>query len=186
MTIQLNCNKAAVFYASCMTFGQRIKTQRKLLDWSGTQLGELLDPPMSKQAIAHWEGGRYEPQVSHVIQLCKVLNVSADYLVLGSVASVSARALRIASQYDALDVDQKSQWDLILMGMPVPPEIAGVTPKLEAGALDKNQTANPDISLVASGPGRRKVTQVTITTRQNRATNNDTEKVRRLQKPRND
>ena len=101
-----------------MTFGQRMKESRDAAHLTGAELGQRLDPPMSKQAIAHWEGNRYRPQVDHIVQLCAVLNVSADYLVLGSVANVSKRAMEIAAQYDALDPDQKAQWDLILQGMP--------------------------------------------------------------------
>lgn len=85
---------------------------------TGTDLGNRMDPPVSKQTIAHWEGDRYKPQVEQIAQLCDILNISADALVRGYIESFSPAAARLAIDYDALSDAERAQWDLILRAMP--------------------------------------------------------------------
>lgn len=118
MAIPLICNKACFAYAVSMTFGQRLKDRRQDMRMTGTELGARLEPPVSKQTIAHWESNRYRPQVEQIAQLCQVLNVSADALVRGMVKALSPRAIAIANAYDSMSEADRAHWDLILMAMP--------------------------------------------------------------------
>lgn len=104
-------------YAVFMSFGQRIKNRRGDLRLTGEDLGGRLSPPVSKQTIAHWEADRYRPHIDQVAQLCLVLKVSADELVLGEANALSPRAVEIARLFDSLlDTDQ-SRMELMIEAM---------------------------------------------------------------------
>lgn len=86
-------------------FSLRLKaarTQRKL---NQEQLGELLS--LTKQAVAAWEQGRNQPNVSQLERLCQKLEVDANYLVLGSSLGLSDEALRLARAFDSASDEGK-------------------------------------------------------------------------------
>jgi transcriptional regulator with XRE-family HTH domain len=118
MAIPFICNKNVSAYAVFMTFGQRLKDRRLDMHMTGTDLGSRMEPPVSKQTIAHWEADRYKPQVDQVAQLCAILHVSADALVHGTTSALSPAANGLANAYDALSPEDRAQWDLILRAMP--------------------------------------------------------------------
>ena len=64
-----------------MTLGQRIAHHRKALGISQETLGERLG--VSRQAVSKWESGQTVPDAITVAKLCRALNVSADYIILG-------------------------------------------------------------------------------------------------------
>ena len=110
-----------------MTFGQRLKTRRNEMHLTGTALGLLLEPPVTKQTIAHWEAERYNPHVGQVAQLCKLLRVSADVLVMGIQPSFSSRATELALMFDSLSLESKNHWEPILGTMNTQKHLSGKT-----------------------------------------------------------
>lgn len=59
--------------------GKRIKELRKEAGYTQKQLAKLLNK--SETGFASWEQGLSEPSVNDLRLLCKLLNVSADYLL---------------------------------------------------------------------------------------------------------
>lgn len=64
-----------------MTLGERISLARKRAGLSQEQLGERLG--VSRQAVSKWESSQSNPDVTYVAQMCRVLEVSSDWLLLG-------------------------------------------------------------------------------------------------------
>ena len=64
-----------------MTTGDRIRTARKARKLTQAQLGQLLQPPQTRQAIHDLEKGRYEPSANTIRGLCAALGVSCDWLL---------------------------------------------------------------------------------------------------------
>jgi transcriptional regulator with XRE-family HTH domain len=159
MTIPFNCHNGWVAYAVSMSFGQRLKDRRADLRMTGTDLGNRMDPPVSKQTIAHWEGDRYKPQVDQIAQLCDILNVSADALVRGSTQALSPAAQRLAIDYDALTEIERAQWDLILRAMPK----GGKTPVSQIAKTDgksgkpANLSVHGDTTMVQSASAEKQL-----------------------------
>ena len=92
-----------------MSFGNRLKARRELLKMSGEALGLRLTPTVSKQTVAHWEKGRYRPNVDQVEQLCRILRMSADSLVIGAGGQNSPGALDLADFYDQLSAEDQGR-----------------------------------------------------------------------------
>lgn len=103
------------------TFGERLAQARKDAKLTGESLGAKLVPQVSKQTIAHWEANRHFPVVPHVRQLCEILQVSADALLLGRANGMSPAARALAQAYDALDPAARARLNLVLQGMEVVP-----------------------------------------------------------------
>ena len=64
-----------------MELYERIAVVRKSKGLTQEQLGELLG--VSRQAVSKWESGQTVPDALTVAKLCRVLDVSADYVLLG-------------------------------------------------------------------------------------------------------
>ena len=62
-----------------MEFAERLKTLRKQVKLTQTQIAEKLD--ISQQAYASWERGVKKPTQENLVKIAQVLNVSVDYLV---------------------------------------------------------------------------------------------------------
>lgn len=60
-------------------YGQRIKTERQQRGLSQKQLAELISTTQS--TIGKYEREELQPNVDTIIKLCKVLEVSSDYLI---------------------------------------------------------------------------------------------------------
>jgi transcriptional regulator with XRE-family HTH domain len=101
-------------YAFCMGFNTRLKEARLAAGFTGEKLGEAIG--CSKQNISHWEAGRFEPNLGFLMKLCQVLDVPADWLLLGKVPEeLSAAALREARYYDTLSLEGKRKWETAKM-----------------------------------------------------------------------
>ncbi len=57
----------------------RIKEIRAEFDLSQAKLGELLS--VSQDTISLWENDKALPSVEYIIVICKIFDVSADYLL---------------------------------------------------------------------------------------------------------
>lgn len=62
-----------------MNLGENIKTTRKALGMTQGQLAESLG--VYQKDVCRWEKGTVVPSVQTLVDICKVLNVSADELL---------------------------------------------------------------------------------------------------------
>ena len=70
-----------------MELKDRIAAVRKAAGLTQEQLGELVG--VTRQAVSKWESGQTVPDAATIAALCQVLQVSADYLLLGKEADGS-------------------------------------------------------------------------------------------------
>jgi transcriptional regulator with XRE-family HTH domain len=82
-----------------MTLGERLKDARKRAHYTQIELGKKIGA--LHNSISNWEKGRNAPDANTLERLCKVLGVSADYLVLGEGAQ------HVEDAYNSIE------WDLI-------------------------------------------------------------------------
>jgi len=68
-----------------MNLGEKIHHLRKLSGMSKEELASQIT--VSRQAISKWELSESIPDTDNVVQLCKLFNVSADYLLNDDVES---------------------------------------------------------------------------------------------------
>jgi len=71
-----------------MSLGERIALARKQAGLSQEQLGEKLG--VSRQAVSKWESDQTNPDVAYVAQMCRLLGVSSDWLLLGEESAQGA------------------------------------------------------------------------------------------------
>ena len=62
-----------------MEFNERLKEIRKERNLTQKDIYTLLN--VSANCYASWEQGRTEPDIKNIKNLCKIYNVSADYLL---------------------------------------------------------------------------------------------------------
>ncbi|NMA67348.1 MAG: helix-turn-helix transcriptional regulator, partial [Clostridiaceae bacterium] len=62
-----------------MTFSEKLQLLRKNRGLTQEEMAERLD--VSRQAVAKWESGQVYPDISNLIQISNLLNVSIDFLV---------------------------------------------------------------------------------------------------------
>lgn len=62
-----------------MKFNEKLKSIRKERGMTQKNVYELLQ--ISPNGYASWEQGRTEPDIKSIRNLCKILRVSADYLL---------------------------------------------------------------------------------------------------------
>ena len=62
-----------------MKLSDKLIALRKETGWSQKDLAEKLD--VSRQAISRWENGTALPDASNIVQISKLFNITADYLL---------------------------------------------------------------------------------------------------------
>lgn len=62
-----------------LTFGEKVRNLREDADMSQTQLGLAIHATQRK--VSYIERGISEPTLEDIVALCKVFNVSSDYLL---------------------------------------------------------------------------------------------------------
>lgn len=70
-----------------MNFSQKLQLIRKNKGCTQEELAGKLD--VSRQAVAKWESGQVYPDISNLIQISKLFNVTVDYLVKDQECMVS-------------------------------------------------------------------------------------------------
>ena len=70
-----------------MNFSQKLQLIRKNKGYTQEELAGKLD--VSRQAVAKWESGQVYPDISNLIQISKLFNVTVDYLVIDQECVVS-------------------------------------------------------------------------------------------------
>ncbi len=68
-----------------MKLGEKIAFCRKRAGLSQEELAARLE--LSRQAVSRWETGAAVPDTEKVVQLCRLFQVSADYLLLDEIES---------------------------------------------------------------------------------------------------
>ena len=64
-----------------MELNERIIQARKQAGLTQEQLGEKLG--VSRQAVSKWESGQANPDVAYITEMCKLFEVTSDWLLLG-------------------------------------------------------------------------------------------------------
>lgn len=64
-----------------MELNERIIQARKQAGLTQEQLGERLG--VSRQAVSKWESGQANPDVAYIVEMCKLFEVSTDWLLTG-------------------------------------------------------------------------------------------------------
>ena len=64
-----------------MNLGERIALLRRQAGLSQEQLGDKMG--VSRQAVSKWESGQVNPDLQYIMALCRLFEVSADYLLFG-------------------------------------------------------------------------------------------------------
>lgn len=95
-----------------MKLSEKIIQLRKVNSWSQEDLAEKLD--ISRQAISRWENGTALPDSNNLLQLSKLFNVTADYLLNEDYTSDNdIPCLKEASE--SLDAQKKNYGKLSLI-----------------------------------------------------------------------
>lgn len=83
--------------------GERLKIARKKAGLSLRALAEIMDPPVSAQAISKYESGEMMPSSRVLVALGKALGVSLDFLMSGEVEELAGMEFRKHSGTSARD-----------------------------------------------------------------------------------
>ncbi|MCQ2483433.1 MAG: DUF5680 domain-containing protein [Clostridia bacterium] len=70
-----------------MNFAEKLQLIRKSKGFTQEELADKLD--VSRQAVAKWESGQVYPDISNLIQISNMFNVTVDYLVKDQACMVS-------------------------------------------------------------------------------------------------
>jgi transcriptional regulator with XRE-family HTH domain len=76
-----------------MTVGKRIKAKREALRISQTELGQALEPPVTRNAVSMWERNKSQPTADRLRQLSLILKVDYDWLATARNSPTSATGL---------------------------------------------------------------------------------------------
>ena len=71
-----------------MHLNERIAQARKKAGLTQEQLGEALG--VSRQAVSKWESGQANPDVTYIMEMCRIFDVSADWILFGTEHKPSA------------------------------------------------------------------------------------------------
>ena len=72
-----------------MIFSEKLQILRKNKGYTQESLADLLG--VSRQAVAKWEAGQVYPDISNLIQISDLMNVSVDYLVKDNDCALNIR-----------------------------------------------------------------------------------------------
>lgn len=72
-----------------MQISEKILNLRKSKNYSQDELASQLN--VSRQAISRWESGTSLPETENILQLCKIFNVSSDYLLNDSIQELKTQ-----------------------------------------------------------------------------------------------
>lgn len=92
--------------------GEQLKKYRRIKDLRQADVAKAIGVPPS--TYANWEQGTSRPSADQLVEICRVLDVSADAMLALEVPAVSDQAMRVAAAFDR--ADQKSK-DLVLVAL---------------------------------------------------------------------
>ena len=93
--------------------GKRIKLARELAGMTQEKLAEIVG--VSRTAVVRWESGETDPTIDHLIEMTKVLRVSADFLlgtsdtdqVMSTLMEMASALNRLISELQGKDEEEK-------------------------------------------------------------------------------
>lgn len=113
--------------------GRRLASARKLAAHTIDSAAAALTAnghKIGKAALGAWEVGRNVPDALWVKRLAKLYDTTADSLIWDN--SLSAEAVKVASEYDQLGAEQKAAWNAHWRGF-----IAGAATGRQSEATDR-------------------------------------------------
>lgn len=93
-------------------FGKRLADAMATLSLSGVDMASQMG--VSKQTITNWKAERNLPNVEQLYRICRILHVTADFLLFDLAHPMSLPAINIATRFDKLNPTQKEQWEKLL------------------------------------------------------------------------
>ncbi|MCI8282336.1 MAG: helix-turn-helix transcriptional regulator [Lachnospiraceae bacterium] len=88
-----------------MTFGEKLRNARKLKKLTQKQLANLTNA--KHNSVSDWENNKSRPDTNTIIQLCEVLDISPDYLLIQDSNAFSGEEQELIKKFRALDVRGK-------------------------------------------------------------------------------
>ena len=71
-----------------MKFGENLKLIRKSKKMSQEQLAEKVN--VSRQSVSKWETGDAYPEMSNILELCKIFNIKINDLIHTDMSDISS------------------------------------------------------------------------------------------------
>lgn len=66
-----------------MSFGKRFREARLERGLSQESIGQLFDPPLTRNTVSNWERGENLPEPDRLLTLARALRITVDYLLSG-------------------------------------------------------------------------------------------------------
>lgn len=115
-----------------ITIGERIRSLRKDFKLTQEQLAELIEK--TKSNVSGYENDKFEPSAQTIIALCKVFEISADFLLFGVENSVqkleqneeidiSGQEIELVKKINKLNRDEKLKIEGIVDGFLISKEL---------------------------------------------------------------
>lgn len=105
----------AIYYGGFMDkLFERIQKEADKNGITGKKLGELLG--LKKSPMTDWKNGRSIPTTEHIIKMCDIFAVSADYMLFGLLAptNLSDDEILLLKLYKELPNEEKEEFIAIL------------------------------------------------------------------------
>lgn len=90
--------------------GFRLYTKRKERGYTQEKLAELMD--VTPQTISYAESGKKAMRAENIVKACRVLNISADYLLMGT--EPTAPMSELEQKISGLSNEQKIYVNIII------------------------------------------------------------------------
>lgn len=104
-------NPFRIYIEVIMTFCDKLQTLRKNKGLTQEELAEKIN--VSRAAVAKWEAGQSYPDISNLIQISDLMNVTVDYLVREQSCELSVKSEKIS------DLDELIEFRLELIEIPM-------------------------------------------------------------------
>lgn len=92
--------------------GSLLKAAREAVGLSQQEVAKKFE--ISDKTISAWEKGLGDPGIYRLIEIAKLYQCTADYLLGG--AKVSLKAMKMAVRYDAMTLSDQRQFEALWMG----------------------------------------------------------------------
>lgn len=119
-----DCNKESSSYAEPMgkrvgetyePFRKRLKEAREAARMNGEELGMAVG--YTKATVSKWETGANEPTLTALVSLCRLFDVSADWMLGRESRKLTAEAYREALAFEQLSPEDQRKWRAMRMAL---------------------------------------------------------------------
>ena len=134
-----------------MNLADKIITLRKQQGWSQEELAEKLD--VSRQSVSKWEGGQSVPDISKIISMSDLFQVTTDYLLKEDASETALDPIpkRCVSLEDALQFLDLRKWASIRIAIAAFVCILSPVPMLTLLGLREDDLSLISLSEEAAG-----------------------------------